>query len=356
MTLVHHVARRALAALAVGILAVAVAGCMVDASQMDGTTDRVGSAAAAAEPAGLPVLGPVPNLSHWHAAYVVRICDDVLEPFTSSADPLGIHSHADGLIHIHPFFDESGYENATLGLFADAMGVGLDDGEITLPGGGTWRDGDLCNGEPGRVFVDKWEGPDPASPRTRLFSDLADVRYLADGELYQIAFAPADSPPVVPPSRSQLDQVSDLSSPPDPWVDVPIVGPESQIRVWAVAQVDAEPCTGARIPESVLFGAVRCYTPGSDILAGEDAIAGARAVILNREPAVELRIGAPLAQLMNDQFPDGANPFSFAIEIDGQVVTAPLVSLPQLDDRIVIAGGFSVDAAQTLAAALDRPG
>ena len=231
---------------------------------------------------GLDVLGPVPSSSHWHAAYVVRVCDDVLAPFESDADPLGIHSHGDGLMHIHPFFEESGYESATLGVFADAMGMTLREGELTLPGGGTWRDGDECNGVPGRVFVDRWADPDPASAVERIFTDLENVRYLADGELYQIAFAPIDSPPVVPPAVSILGEVSNLGPVPEPWVDVDPTATLDDVQVWQVSAVTPEPCESPSSAERVLSGLVRCFFPAGEKIDGSDAVMSARAVILNR--------------------------------------------------------------------------
>jgi len=51
---------------------------------------------------------PIANQDHWHAAYGVYICDKFIDSFQhgadpNAADPLGIHSHGDGVIHIHPF-------------------------------------------------------------------------------------------------------------------------------------------------------------------------------------------------------------------------------------------------------------
>ncbi|MGH2685267.1 MAG: hypothetical protein ACRDJP_07365, partial [Actinomycetota bacterium] len=41
---------------------------------------------------------------HWHAAYGVNICGDWDQPLVDTQnDRLGIHTHEDGIIHIHPF-------------------------------------------------------------------------------------------------------------------------------------------------------------------------------------------------------------------------------------------------------------
>ncbi len=180
------------------LAALIASSCRVAVEDFDVAAIAPGGSHSALVASTLPAVGPVPTSSHWHAAYVVRVCDDVLPPFESDNDPLGVHSHGDGLMHVHPFFEESGYENARMSLFADAMGFEVSDGELTLPGGGTWRDGDLCNGVPGRVFVDRWASPASQSPAERLVHGLDQLRYHADGPLYQIPLA--SNPPVLPRS------------------------------------------------------------------------------------------------------------------------------------------------------------
>lgn len=325
------------------------ASCRVPADQV-GMEPAPPGANSATE---LPIVGPVPGSSHWHAAYVVRLCDDVLDPFDSDADPLGIHSHADGVMHVHPFFEESGYENATLGLFADAMGFGLADGELLLPGGGAWRDGDLCDGVPGRVFVDRWSGPDADSEVVRHFDGLADLRYLADGELYQIAFAPADSFPVVPPASGLLPELSNLGPAPDPWVDVDPTASSSTVELWQIGEVGAEPCREDAVAERVLVGSVRCFVPTGDRLAAVDVVESARAVTLNRRPAIEIRMGDALVDLFERHFAQTSDPFALAIAADGFVLSAPQLTRLPVGDRLVVSGGFSVETAQQLAALLD---
>src|SRR5688572_1252934 len=53
--------------------------------------------------AGADDSAPVANQDHWHAAYGIYACDAFLAPLSDERDPKGIHSHADGIIHIHPF-------------------------------------------------------------------------------------------------------------------------------------------------------------------------------------------------------------------------------------------------------------
>lgn len=303
----------------------------------------------------LPVLGPSLS-SHWHAAYIVRICDDVLEPLDSAEDPLGIHSHQDGLIHIHPFFDEAAYEEANLGLFADAMGMAIAEGELTVPGSGTWRDGDLCGDRPGRVFVDKWAGPGAEGGTVRYFEDLDKIRFEADRELYQIGFAPEDSPPVVPPSIGQLDQVSAPINVTEPWVDVDRSASVSDVRVWPVAEVSGPPCAADAVEERVRTGTPGCFVPGDVEFTAAEAFTSARAVNFNRQAAVEVRPAPALQRLLRDSFLQGLQEQNteegliLAIQIGDRVVTASrLVRYAPEQSRLVLTGGFTASTASALA-------
>ena len=89
---------------------------------------------------------PVQNLDHWHSVYGVYSCDNVIDgaepgeqtvekylpPFQSSNDELGIHSHGDGVMHIHPFFEQSSGENAQIRHFLNEMDVSITPESIVV--------------------------------------------------------------------------------------------------------------------------------------------------------------------------------------------------------------------------------
>ena len=52
---------------------------------------------------------------HWHAAYGIFICDRFVTNVADKGqdDPLGIHTHEDGLVHIHPFSNAAAGKQAT---------------------------------------------------------------------------------------------------------------------------------------------------------------------------------------------------------------------------------------------------
>ena len=62
--------------------------------------------------------------------------DPIFEPvFQSTRDEEGIHSHQDGVIHIHPFFDRTAGRNAQVQAFMREMGAEISEEAIVMPGG-----------------------------------------------------------------------------------------------------------------------------------------------------------------------------------------------------------------------------
>jgi hypothetical protein len=152
---------------------------------------------------------PVPNKDHWHVAYAVYLCDKFAPPITDQNDPKGIHTHGDGIIHVHPTARDSAGANATLGVFASAVHMTLNAGELKLPGGHDYRDGDKCGSKSGRV-------------RVRVFTSQADTVGkdstldprkvpMVNGELLTIAFAPVDAKLPPPPSAANLQKLNDVA-------------------------------------------------------------------------------------------------------------------------------------------------
>ena len=136
---------------------------------------------------------------HWHSAYGVYSCTSgsFLPPFDSEADPDGIHSHQDGVIHIHPFTASVTGKEAKLSVFLLAMGATLSDTDLDLPGSELVSEGVQCDGQDAVLQVVRWDdalgdGP-PDEIRTE---NLEDTRFLGDGEGIVIALAPlgADIP------------------------------------------------------------------------------------------------------------------------------------------------------------------
>lgn len=146
---------------------------------------------------------PLANETHWHAAYGVYLCDGFAPPIQEQHDPKGIHTHGDGVIHVHPFRRSVAGRNAVLSVFADAVDMTLTESEIKLPGGESFKEGeDECDGEPGIVQV-KVDGE-------IVTEDVRNIRFSEDRMVMTIAFAPRGAEIPDPPSVPTLGNLSDV--------------------------------------------------------------------------------------------------------------------------------------------------
>ena len=76
---------------------------------------------------------PIANKDHWHAAIGVNLCGtyapnppEFAKRSGSGNLSAGIHSHGDGLMHIHPHVSSEAGNSATVGRFFDYGGWDLD--------------------------------------------------------------------------------------------------------------------------------------------------------------------------------------------------------------------------------------
>jgi hypothetical protein len=159
---------------------------------------------------------------HWHAAYAINICGTVQPPDSdfNNEDPYGIHTHGDSVIHIHPFLNSAGGQNATMGRYFDTINLQVDDTSITLPDGTRYEEGtDDCDGEPAQLVVARWDSAAEAAegekPSQIYTSDFRDIRFRNDREAFTIAFLPEGADVPAPDSISQLDNLSDVVPAPD---------------------------------------------------------------------------------------------------------------------------------------------
>lgn len=165
---------------------------------------------------------PVANRDHWHAAFGINACGSYQPNLNDDGpDAKGIHTHADGLIHIHPFGSGASGNNAVFSVFADQVGIELGDGEFTMPDGTRYANGDDCQvdgdeTEPGRVALYVWppQATDATEPEI-VTENIGDVRFKRDGQVFVLAFVPEDAEVELPPSMEELASPSDLEAPPE---------------------------------------------------------------------------------------------------------------------------------------------
>lgn len=135
-----------------------------------------------------------PGGDHWHDAYLIHSCGEDLPPGTNQNGPGGIHTHADGLIHVHPSQAWAAGTNANFGLFIDAMGGELSD-EVYTPGPGevdtVLSEAEGCDGEPAVLQLAFWANPFSDEDPVIITEDIAKTPFNdAQANAYTLALLP----------------------------------------------------------------------------------------------------------------------------------------------------------------------
>jgi len=145
---------------------------------------------------------------HWHLPYGIYDCRDeafaapLPDPGTSNS---GIHTHGQGVIHIHPFSSTATGSAATLERFFEAVNEQLSDDEITFPDRDVIsEDGAECNGEPAILHAARFE-PGATEPVEVLTEDLGSLRFRSDQEAIVLALLPEGADIPLPPAAA-VDQ------------------------------------------------------------------------------------------------------------------------------------------------------
>jgi hypothetical protein len=154
---------------------------------------------------------PRANEAHWHVALGVRVCDRWLDPLTDQSDPKGIHTHGDGIIHVHPFVASAAGRRATFERYAEVVkGSKLERDRFAWPEGDgkkieDHRTGDKCGEQEAEVKAFYNGQPHDGDP--------GEIRLTDRGKLV-LAFVPKGTTYEQigdPPSTSGLDNLSDVA-------------------------------------------------------------------------------------------------------------------------------------------------
>jgi hypothetical protein len=153
---------------------------------------------------------------HWHAALGIYNCDHFeIEPIVRPddwPDPTGIHSHNDGVIHIHPFVSSAAGSRARMKVFFETMGLTFTDDELQLTNGTTLRSDTDCNGKNATLRIARFDIDNPDDPIEIITSKLGNVRFVADREAFTIALVPDDTDIPIPPTAANLDELAGVDS------------------------------------------------------------------------------------------------------------------------------------------------
>lgn len=160
-------------------------------------------------------LGGVPQLGdHIHQAFGINVCGEFLPVVPEFESQIGIHTHGDGVIHLHPFSQLGAGANATLGRYMkDASEAGV---EMSLTSrkltylDETYEEGETeCEGvENPQLRVAYWENVqgDDSEPQITT-GDFTDLRLTDDGAGITVFFGDPDADIPKPPQSNQLAEL-----------------------------------------------------------------------------------------------------------------------------------------------------
>ena len=184
-----------------------------------------------------PAEAVAPGIAdHWHQAYGLFACGETLPIMQSQDDPNGIHTHGDGVIHVHPGAAQDVArtgDDATMEVFLNAAGASISDDRLDLPPDEgydpeSYVEGeDKCGDEDGIVQVAYWFSAEATDEDPEIITeDLANIQFNGDGAAYTIAFAPegADIPP--PDTAAELPELGAIDGGESPTAST--VAPDTQ--------------------------------------------------------------------------------------------------------------------------------
>lgn len=150
---------------------------------------------------------------HWHLSFGIYDCTiedflpDLADPGTANA---GIHTHGDGVIHLHPFSSSATGNNAQLERFLEATRSDISNDErMTFRDFEALEEGVQCDGQDAILQVARF-APGATTPTEVITEDLLDFRFREDQEGVVIALAPAGAD-IPPPPQSSIDAASAAS-------------------------------------------------------------------------------------------------------------------------------------------------
>jgi hypothetical protein len=157
------------------------------------------------------------GVDDWSAAYGVYVCDAFRDPEVDlGVSQTGITGTSQGVISIAPVDEASAGSNARMQLFFDAVGLIVTDDSLTVPDGTVFTEGTEpgCGGEKAELRLLRWGTEDSDEPSV-IDDDFGRARFLANAELFVLAYVPVDlSDDDIPkPPQERIDVVEGRLTP-----------------------------------------------------------------------------------------------------------------------------------------------
>ena len=138
-----------------------------------------------------PAVAPLLD-DHWHSAFQIYDCGELMPILTDETDPDGIHTHADGLIHVHPFNSSATGTDASLDVFFDAAGVTVNETTIEARDFQPIDASTGCGDDDAELVIARWQidGDDGVRLEAPVLvttypADPGSIRFLQDREAWQ---------------------------------------------------------------------------------------------------------------------------------------------------------------------------
>lgn len=150
---------------------------------------------------------------HWHAAFAISICGEEQPPLKDAGEDIkGIHTHGDGLVHIHPFVTSAAGNRATMAKFFDQTGLVVTDDGFKTPDGKVYKAGETkCEGKDTELVMAHWKVASTAAknkPDKIIEGDFDKVRFTENYGAYTLALVPkGDRDIPAPSSAADIEQL-----------------------------------------------------------------------------------------------------------------------------------------------------
>jgi hypothetical protein len=156
---------------------------------------------------GVPQLG-----DHIHQAFGVNVCGEWKPDIPEFESPVGIHTHGDGVLHIHPFSQLGVGANATLGRFLEdarddgGLDAEVSDNKLSYLGETVEEGKTKCDGvENPELLMAYWKNAsDPSALPEITTGDFNDFRLTENGAAITIFYGDPDADIPKPPSAANL--------------------------------------------------------------------------------------------------------------------------------------------------------
>lgn len=147
---------------------------------------------------------------HWHAAFAISVCGKELAPQKDVQEDIGgIHTHGDGLVHIHPFVLSSAGKRATMSKFFDQVGLVVTNDGFQTADGKVYKAGETtCAGKPTELVMAHWKDAATASknkPDKIFTKNFGKVPFSENLGGYTLALVPKGDDKNIPAPSSGAD-------------------------------------------------------------------------------------------------------------------------------------------------------